>query len=551
MRKGLFIFALSIVIASSPAALAGGGSNLAIVSHSPARNALAIPTTSPIEIVFDRAVAPASFTASPFRFHLFGERTGPVAGTLSFLDGNTRLRFTPAAPLKAGERVWVTMAKSVAGADASTLGPRGYAWQFWIAAGQATTVFTSYDILTTTEPGVSPRPYGGQACDFNRDGAVDLCMVNEDTSDLRIFLNNPSMPGQFAPFLQPAAPTGPVPSPNESADFNGDGRADMCTANTASSVVSVLLGNGDGTFQPRVDYTCASGPHGIAVLDADGDGDIDIATANTNSGNVSLLLNNGSGAFGPPTNFDGGGSGEWAINAADMNNDGVSDLVIGMNSSGHIRVALNNGAGVFTPSTTLATGLAYWMIVCADLNGDGNMDVTSGASFSGGVVHMGNGAGGLGPPDVHNAAGMIATDTGDLDGDGDLDWVLSSFQAGQWYILRNNAGAFTLEQILPATSNPSCALILDFDEDGALDLALSDEISDEVLLMRNTPVVAPPCFGDADGNGTINFADITSVLANFGMNYGGGTGPGDADLDGMVNFADVTSVLANFGMTCP
>ncbi|MBL8745203.1 MAG: hypothetical protein JNK58_02485 [Phycisphaerae bacterium] len=61
----------------------------------------------------------------------------------------------------------------------------------------------------------------------------------------------------------------------------------------------------------------------------------------------------------------------------------------------------------------------------------------------------------------------------------------------------------------------------------------------------------PPCPGDADGNGSVNFADITNVLANFGANYGMSTGPGDADHNGLVNFADITAVLANFGIPCP
>lgn len=528
-----------------------GGPNLEILSHSPAMNALSVPNNAVIEIDFDRAVQPSSFASTPFRFHVYAERSGTVPGVLTFLNAGTRVRFTPTAPFLAGERVWVTMARDVAGADASTLGPKGYAWQFWAKSQSASNAFSQVDILDTTQPGISPRPYGGQACDFNRDGSVDICIVNEDTSDLRVFLNNPALPGQFASFIQPTAPTGPVPSPNESADFNGDGLADMCTANTASSLVSVLFGNGDGTFQPRTDYACGAGPHGIAVLDADGDGDIDIATANTDSSNASLLLNNGNGSFASPIFFEGGGSGEWAINAADMNNDGVQDLVVGARSSGTITVHLNNGAGVFTPAATLNTGLQYWMIVCSDVNGDGNMDVTCAASGSGGVIHTGNGVGGLGAPQVFNVNGMIATDTGDLDGDGDLDWVLSSFQGGQWYVLRNDAGAFSLQQVFPASSNPACALILDFNKDGALDVAMIDEISDEVFLLQNTLIPPAPCFGDANRDGVVTFADITSVLATFGTSYLPGTGVGDADYDGTVNFADITSVLANFGMPCP
>lgn len=61
----------------------------------------------------------------------------------------------------------------------------------------------------------------------------------------------------------------------------------------------------------------------------------------------------------------------------------------------------------------------------------------------------------------------------------------------------------------------------------------------------------PPCLGDADGNGVVNFGDVTSVLANFGNVYPSGDGPGDANHNGVVNFADVTAVLANFGIVCP
>jgi plastocyanin len=68
--------------------------------------------------------------------------------------------------------------------------------------------------------------------------------------------------------------------------------------------------------------------------------------------------------------------------------------------------------------------------------------------------------------------------------------------------------------------------------------------------MRGSIVVvaAPaPCAGDADGNRTVNFSDVTVVLSNFG----GTPPPGDANSDGSVSFGDVTTVLANFGTTCP
>jgi len=512
---------------------------LQITSFTPTRNSLANAPGSPIEVVFDRAVNPATFTATPFRFHAFGERSGPILGTFTFLDGDTRVRFTPADPFTRGERVFVTVSEDLAGADGSPFRSSGYSWQFWVAASRASMAFSQVDILDTTQPEISPRPYGGQACDFNNDNAVDICIVNEDTSDLRIFLNNDGALGNFFPFIQPTFPTGPVPSPNEAADFNGDGFADMVTANTSGSTVSVLLGNGDGTFQPRTDYTVGGGPHGVAVLDVDGDGDIDIATANTSGNNVGVIRNNGAGAFGGLTQFDGNGNGEWAINAADMNNDGIMDLVVGARNTGRITVFRGLGNGSFQQGASRTTGFGYWMIVCSDLNGDGHLDVTSAASYSGACIHMGDGLGNLSLPQTFALDGSIATDTGDLDGDGDLDWVLSSFGAGEWYLLENIGGVLTLTDTFFATKNPACAIILDFDVDGALDIALIDEISDEVLLLRNTPV----CIADFNDDGTVNSTDVSDFVNAWFTDQANGTLVTDWDDNGVVNSTDVSAFI--------
>jgi hypothetical protein len=81
---------------------------------------------------------------------------------------------------------------------------------------------------------------------------------------------------------------------------------------------------------------------------------------------------------------------------------------------------------------------------------------------------------------------IVASDLGDLDGDGDLDWVLSSFGASRWFIYRNNgSGVMTQVQQILAPNAASCSVLLDFDNDRDLDLALVDEVADVVLLYRN------------------------------------------------------------------
>src|SRR5271156_6774862 len=86
-------------------------------------------------------------------------------------------------------------------------------------------------------------------------------------------------------------------------DFNGDGKLDLAVANNDGGNVSILLGNGDGTFQTALDFSVESGPSSLAVGDFNRDGKLDLAVANNVSGNVSILLGNGDGTFQPAANY--------------------------------------------------------------------------------------------------------------------------------------------------------------------------------------------------------------------------------------------------------
>src|SRR5919106_2684548 len=111
------------------------------------------------------------------------------------------------------------------------------------------------------------------------------------------------------------------------ADFNVDGRRDLAVANTGSSNVSVLLGNGSGSFGTATSFAAGIRPTSVAVGDFNGDGKPDLAVTNSGSGNVSVLLGSGTGSFGAATNFLVGFT-PSSVAVGDFNADGKLDLAV-------------------------------------------------------------------------------------------------------------------------------------------------------------------------------------------------------------------------------
>ena len=105
-------------------------------------------------------------------------------------------------------------------------------------------------------------------------------------------------------------------------------------------------------------------------------------------------------------------------------------------------------------------------------------------------------------PQIHAVDPLaLATDLGDLDGDGNLDWMLASFN-GDWTLLTNDgSGNFTFDREIAAPAAASCSLMMDIDNDGDLDLALIDEIDDEILVLRNDGTVFADDFESGDLSG--------------------------------------------------
>lgn len=519
---------------------------LQVTELTPRPNGLHVPVDVPIRIDFDRAVNPATVSAD--NIGAFGRWSGPVGGTFELTNGNQTVLFQPDAPFSPGELVTVNLSQGLLAVDGSSFTTGGFSQQFWTRSQRVANFnFNELAAMTTGSPS---RPYGGIATDLDNDGWLDITMVNEDSADLRVFMNQADGTATFAPYTSPTFGVGNRASPSEAADFNGDGNADVAVANINDATISIVLGNGDGTFAPQQTIAVGTAPRGIAVLDFDGDGDMDVANTNAVGNDLSLHENLGNGIFSnTPTTLDAGIVGEWSLMAGDMNNDGLSDLVVASGSVQRIRVLTANEGGTFVPQPIQNTGGRSWMIALGDVNGDGNIDVSSAnAQANSGAILLGNGDGTLQSATSYNVSLMgdggngfpLATDLGDLDGDGDLDWITSSFN-GDWVVLENDGtGSFQFLGELPAPNAASCSLMADLDNDGDLDLALVDELDNLVIISRNEGTHVAP--GDFDADGDLDEVDIDDLVqAIVEMDK---TLIYDLNGDGVVEHADLIAWLA-------
>ena len=361
------------------------------------------------------------------------------------------------------------------------------------------------------------QPVAVAAADVNLDGKLDLVVANKGNSSVSVLLGNGNGTYQAAVNLT----TQSMPESVVVADANGDGKPDIVAANYGSDSVSVLLGNGNGTFQTVHNFAAGAKPIFVAVGDVNGDGKLDLAVADYGSSSASVLLGDGTGAFGAGQTFNTGTK-PISIATADVNSDGKLDLVAANQSSNNVSVLLGNGTGVFQAAQNFNAGTSPSDVTVADVNGDFRPDAIVADKGSNAVsVLLGNGDGTLQP------AQNLATDTGpsavavaDVNGDGTADLVVANYASSTVSVLLGKgSGAFFTSKSFPTSAGPADVVVADVAGDGRPDLITAGAGSNVVSVLASDS--AAPGLGDFQTakqftTGVLAYAVVTADLRNNG-----------------------------------
>jgi len=362
------------------------------------------------------------------------------------------------------------------------------------------------------------------------------------------------------------------------ADLNGDGIPDIvvlnrCTTYLCNGYVGVLVGNGDGTFQPAVIYSSGgASATSVAIADVNGDGKPDIVVTNqyngyvyiscglnlcpelTGTGVVSVLLGNGDTTFQAAHTYSPGVLYPSAVAVADVNGDGRPDLVVsGCTSSGSssnfgclpfatvdgvVGVLLGNGDGTFRAAVSYDSGgVAPGSLAVADVNGDGKPDVltanecTAGGTPCSGVVGvlLGNGDGtfqkAVSYPSGPSGDYAVSVAVADVDGDGKLDLVVGDGERNDegtyagpnvvGVLLGNGDGTFrTAVTYLTGGVDAASVAVADVNEDGKPDIVVAD---------GGTPYITPSLVSVLLGNGdgtfqpTVNYSSAALIATSVAV----------------------------------
>jgi len=294
------------------------------------------------------------------------------------------------------------------------------------------------------------------------------------------------------------------------ADFSRDGKPDLAVVNYSSNNVSILHNttpfDSAGTFAAAVNITAGTTPRAAAVGDFDRDGDLDLVVANEGSNNVSVRLNNGDGTFAAAVN-NGVGTDPRAIVVDDFNRDGILDLVVANYGSNNLSALRGNGNGTFLTAVNYGTYGMPWSLAVGDFNRDGNPDLVVAIGVQVIETRLGNGDGTFAYPefvgDLGSTVYYCSVTVGDFDRDGKLDIVRLPCSGSLVEVLWGNGdGTFADFTAHYGVNGLAHSAVGDFNRDGILDFAITNTPDNRIAILEGDGSRGTLVFSTTYGVGT-------------------------------------------------
>jgi len=339
---------------------------------------------------------------------------------------------------------------------------------------------------TRSSSPVQQKPLSLAVADFNHDGRLDVAVANFDGQVAILFGRGD---GTFqAPLYLAVSYMGSIAA----ADFNHDGNMDLVMADGLSNTVTVMLGNGDGTFPPPQTFPTTAFPSFVAVGDFNNDGNPDLVTCDEPY--VSVLLGNGDGTFGSAKDYDisfcSQASGA-VIGVGDFNRDGKLDLAV---VSYDLTILLGNGDGTFQLGQEYFAGVFDESLTITDFNNDHKLDiaVTDGAGNQI-YVFLGNGDGTFQSESPFGAGTPAAIAAADVNGDRNQDLIFLTYgqtQPALAVMLGNGDGTFQPATNFGSFAEPTMVATGDLNGDHNSDLVVTDFLRNFIGVLLNTGVVS-------------------------------------------------------------
>jgi hypothetical protein len=336
-------------------------------------------------------------------------------------------------------------------------------------------------------------PFETASADINNDGYPDLVVVNYSSSSVSVLLNNGN--GTFQE--QNIYPVMSLPKGIKVSDFNNDSFPDIVTTCSGSNVISYLQNDGNGVFSASVNSPTQQEPWGIDSYDFNSDGYLDLAVANSGSNSVQVMLNNQDGTF--TSSFSASvGDGTKFLSIGDLDGDAFHEIVITRSFvnyifvNGYLTVFKNNGNGTFTKYIDDYFGSSVSDTYIYDFNGDNHNDIITNIFRNNSYkmcFFINDGQGYFGDPETTFAGYQGRFTMNDFDNNGFMDFAVSESQynATGLAIVLNN-GNFNFDPVFSfyVGDQPRRPANGDFDLDGDLDLAVPIYDEAKVAVIMNT-----------------------------------------------------------------